>query len=140
MAAQSAPSTPNQAEQKYPNRTEFPTGRNLSVVPRVLRVKVFRNNEQARTTPVTYCIGTPPPVRAGEAAKKNFNTEDTENHGGPRRDLCQLAIPGIPGLSVLPDRAFAPVVGAGSTRAASRQNPRFQIGRGLAANRTWLAC
>ena len=59
------------AEQRYPNRTGFPTGRDLSVVLRVLRVKVFRNNGQARTTPVSYRIRTPLPVRAGEAAEKD---------------------------------------------------------------------
>ena len=122
------PSTPNRAEQRYPKRTGFPTARNLSVV---LLVKVFGSNEQTRTTPVSYRIHTPLPVRTGKAAEKNFNTEDMENHGGPRRGLCRLAIPRVRGLSILPDRAFAQVVGAGITRAASRQDPRFQIGRGL---------
>ena len=47
-----------------------------------------------RHSPTRYHIASarPFPVRAGEAAEKNFNTEDTENHGGARRGPCRLEL------------------------------------------------
>jgi hypothetical protein len=99
-----------------------------SVVLRVLRVKVFENNQQARFVPGCHRTCPPRPSMVGEAAKNIFNTEGTENHGGARRGLCRLEHRFDPGLAVPRKCAFSPAAGD-SLATASEQKPRFQIGR-----------
>jgi hypothetical protein len=82
------------------------------VVLRALRVKILKNNQQAQSAPRPYRICAPLSVTAGKAAKKHFNTEDSENHGGTWRGPCPSERLFDPGITVPPDPMLAPVIGA----------------------------